>query len=259
MKLEGNAFCQFLMGRKSNIEIEDYSERCQPIYIFGDFEHEGNIKLDCGMYKFKFSFHLPNNIPFSVESQHGHVRYKMQATLEVARGLDLKAEKKINIGSNFDLSLVPSLEVSTDFEETKSFCLLLCQSGRLVMRLHLPKRGFALGENMPISVDLENRSAANISQTEYSLIRTDTFTSKFHQRVEHKIVAARSSEGVRGGQTNSFVLSFVIPQDILITSRFCNIYKISYELKFTAKVDGFHFSPNIFIPVTIGTSESEKM
>lgn len=253
VKLEGNAFCQFLIGRRSNLEFEDYSQRCPEINLFGDSEHEGNNKLVCGTHKFKFSYRLPSQIPYSIESHHGHVRYKILAKLEIARGFDLKAGRKNNIGPSFDLSLIPGISAPMNFQETKSFCFLLCQSGQLVMRLHFPKLGFALGENISIGVHLENRSSAIISHTEFSLIRTDTFTSKSYHRVDHKIVAESSSEGVTRGKTESFLMSFEIPQDILVSSQFCSIYRISYELKFTAKVNGFHASPNILVPVTIGT------
>lgn len=257
MKLDGNAYCQFQIGRKANHELEDFSQKFPSVYIFGDEEHEENIKR--GTNKFKFSYRLPNEIPYSVESYNGHVRHRIVAILEVACGFDLRAEKKINIGSRFDLSQVPGLIYPMDFKETKSFCFLLCQSGPLVMKLHLPEQGFALGEKIPITVDLENKSSANISQTEFSLIRTDTFSSNIHQRVEQKIVASDSSHGVRSRKTTSFLVFFKIPQDILTTSRFCKVYKISYEIKFTAKVDGFHFSPNIFVPVVIGDFRNSEI
>ncbi|CRK98607.1 CLUMA_CG012210, isoform A [Clunio marinus] len=63
-----------------------------------------------------------------------------------------------------------------------------------------------------------------------------------------------SSSGVKGGKDVSVDVSLEIPEDALTTSeKYCNVYKITYEVRVLLETEGCNDSPEVAVPITIGS------
>lgn len=255
--VEGEASCRWSEGggrRTTNYSGEQkYLNSVN--YLFGSKEGE-NIEVPAGIHTYNFVCHLPKPIPYSVEGQFGHVRYKIDANLDIPWALDLHAKLPFVVVRHDDLKEYPELSLPIESEEVKVFCCCWCKSEPLIIKVRLPRTGYALGEKIPVNVEIINRSSTNVVETTYAIKRVDRFksTSPEKEKELKEKVFSSSSQGAKAGETVSFKELVKIPM-ILMTSnsRFCKIFQISYELKFTAETDGMSMSPEIHIPITIGT------
>lgn len=225
-------------------------------YLFGSKDGE-NIEVPTGIHTYNFVCQLPSAIPYSVEGQHGHVRYKVDANLDIPWAFDLHAELPFTVVRFDDLKLYPELGLPVEMEEIKVFCCCWCKSEPLILKVRLPKTGYALGEKIPVNVEIINKSSTDVLETSYAIKRVDRFNSlspEKQRELKEKVVLT-TSRGAKAGETVSFEELVEIPL-ILMTSnsRYCKVFQISYELKFTAETDGMSMSPEIHIPITIGTS-----
>ncbi|CAO1341761.1 unnamed protein product [Diamesa tonsa] len=79
-------------------------------YILGSEDGESMTIEPCDR-TFKFTYVLPSNLPYSVKKQHGYIRYKVKATLDIPWSLNIDAEKIFKICQNVDLNLYPNLKI----------------------------------------------------------------------------------------------------------------------------------------------------
>lgn len=221
-----------------------------------------STEVATGIHTYNFMCQLPSPIPYSVEGKHGHIRYKVDVNLDIPWAFDLQAEKTFTVIRYEDLNFFPELQTPCEFEEIKTFCCLFCKSEPLILKVRLPKTGFSLGEKIPISVEMVNKSSTDVTHTTFTLKRVDKFNSQSpsvkSNIVKEEMVETRR-EGAKGGENISFEELLQIPQVLMISNdRYCKVFQVTYELKFTAETDGMSVSPEIHIPITIGTVRSQN-
>lgn len=225
-------------------------------YLFGSKDGE-NMEVRTGIHTYNFVCQLPVPIPYSVEGQHGYVRYKADLNLDIPWAFDLTAERTFTVVRYEDLNFFPELRLPCEFEEIKTFCCWCCKSDPIVLKIRLPKTGFGLGEKIPIHVEMINKSSKDVAHTTFTLKRIETFTSQSpseKSRTNKEEVAELRSRGAKGGETVTLDEFLEIPQVLMISNnRYCKVFQITYELKFTAETEGVSVSPDIYIPITIGT------
>lgn len=64
----------------------------------------GEIEIQAGEHKFPFTCSLPPNLPSSFESDFGHVRYTVKATLDRPWKFDQDVKSPFTVISPFDLN-----------------------------------------------------------------------------------------------------------------------------------------------------------
>lgn len=255
--MEGEASCRWSEGggrRTTNYQGEQ-KFLSSVTYLFGSKENE-NIEVPAGIHTYNFVCQLPLPIPYSVEGHHGHVRYKVDANLDIPWAFDLNDEKPFTVVRSDDLKLYPELGLPVEMEEIKVFCCCWCKSEPLIVKVRIPRTGFALGEKIPVNVEIINKSSTAVLETTFAIKRIDRFNSSSPEKrreLKEKVVLV-TSRGAQRGETVSFEETVEVPL-ILMTSnsRYCKVYQISYELKITAETEGMSMSPEISIPITIGT------
>lgn len=225
-------------------------------YLFGLKDGE-NMEVRTGIHTYNFVCQLPLPIPYSVEGQHGYVRYKVDLNLDIPWAFDLTAERPFTVVRYEDLNFFPELRLPCEFEEIKTFCCWCCKSDPLLLKVRLPRTGFGLGEKIPISVEMVNKSSTEVTHTTFTLKRVETFNSQSPSektRVIKEEVAETRSRGAKGGETVMLEEFLEIPQVLMISNhRYCKVFQVTYELKFTAETEGVSVSPEVHIPITIGT------
>lgn len=225
-------------------------------YLFGSKDGE-TMEVQTGIHTYNFVCQLPGPIPYSVEGEYGYVRYKVDANLDIPWAFDLHSEKVFTVVRYEDLNHFPELRLPCQYEEIKVFCCLFCKSDPLIVKVRLPKSGFGLGEKIPVNVELMNRSSTDVSHTTFTLKRVDHFNcqspSEKTKEIKEEVSEARG-RGAKGGETVTFEEFIEIPQLLMISNnRYCKVFQITYELKLTAETEGLSVSPDIHIPITIGT------
>lgn len=215
---------------------------------------------------YRFSCELPAHIPYSIERKqkkvHGSIRYTVNANLDMPCNLILHAQETFTVIQSEDLKYFPELNLPMEVEKIKTFCCLCCKSRPLILTAFIPRSGYALGEEILLTISIVNKSSTDVASTVIKLIRVETFTS---QSPDERILKLRESiselhsNGAKAGERVSFEELIKIPRTIPITNhRCCRIFKVSYELKLTARTLGINSSPEIHIPITIGVSGFES-
>jgi hypothetical protein len=255
--VEGEASCRWSEGggRRTTTFTGEQKYLNSVTYLFGSKDGE-TTEVPVGIHTYNFVCQLPPSIPYSVEGLHGHIRYKVDANLDIPWAFDLHDEKPFTVTRIDDLKPFPEHALPVDMEETKVFCCWWCKSDPLIIKVRLPRSGFGIGEKIPINVEIINQSSKDVLETTFALKRVDRFNAtspEKRQELKETVVYA-TSRGVKAGETVSFVEYLDIPI-ILMTSnsRYCKIFQIMYELKFTAETQGMTMSPEVHIPIEIGT------
>ena len=255
--VEGEATCRWTEGggRRTTNFAGEQKYLNSVTYLFGSKDGE-NSEVPVGIHVYHFVCQLPSVIPYSIEGQYGHIRYKVDVNLDIPWAFDLHEEKPFTVARFDDLKLFPELELPIEMEEIKVFCCCWCKSDPLIIKVRLPKTGFGLGEKIPVNVEIINRSSKDVLETTFAIKRVDKFnsTSPEKQRELKEKVAYTTARGAKVGETVSFVEHIEVPLILMASnSRYCEIFQISYELKFSAETEGMTVSPEIHIPITIGT------
>lgn len=225
-------------------------------YLFGDKDGE-QLEIQVGSYAYKFACHLPPNIPYSVDADFGNIKYKIDAKLDIPWTLcDLQEKLPFTIVRNDDLNLIPELKLAQEVEDVKKFCWGICGSNPLIVRVRIPKSGYALGENVNMIIKYRNDSNHIVEHTMVTLVKKEKFVSSdpvTKDRIKKTKVIDSCAEGVSKNSEIKIDHYLQIPQDILTTNRkYSQVYQISYEIKIVVATAGCSSSPVLKIPVTIG-------
>lgn len=211
-------------------------------------------------YFYKFSCQLPSHIPYSIERKqkrvHGSIRYTVSVNLDLPCDFILHSQESFTVIQTENLKFFPELNLPIEVEKIKTFCCLCCKSRPLAITAFIPRSGYALGEEILVTISIFNKSTIDVVSTVIKLVRLETFTS---QSPDERILKIREnvcelhSNGVKAGERASFEELIKIPRTIPITNqKCCRVFKVSYELKITARTVGLNSSPEIYIPITIG-------
>lgn len=75
----------------------------------------GEIEIQSGEHKFPFTCTLPMNLPSSFESDYGHVRYTVKATLDRPWKFDQEVKNPFTVIAPLDLNQEPKAAVCIKF------------------------------------------------------------------------------------------------------------------------------------------------
>jgi Arrestin (or S-antigen), N-terminal domain/Arrestin (or S-antigen), C-terminal domain len=259
--IEGEATCKWTesVGSGNTRRATDYLGEEKFLsslsYLFGSKDGE-TVEVPAGVHNYKFACPLPPTVPYSVDGEHGHIRYKVDANVDIPWGFDLQADKTFTVCRREDLNEFAELRLPCEVEEIQTFCCWFCESDPLMLKVRLPKTGYALGEEIPVHVEMFNKSTKDVEKTIFTLKRVDTYNSQNipKTKVCKEEIVESSSVGVKAGETVSFDHAVQIPQTLMLSNkRSCSVYQISYELKVTAETKGISVSPELHIPITLGT------
>lgn len=223
-------------------------------YLFGSEDAEAQTFAP-GVYTNAFECQLPSDIPYSVATKLASIRYKVVTKLTFANNKALKSEKAFVVARNDDLNLLPNLRFPYEAEKFRTFLNCLCGiPGSLTMKVSVPRTGFALGETIPVGIELLNESSKSVSHLEVSLKKHERFVGTAGDILDTRttILKVRSPGVGKRKQNFSTVQIEVPPRDLLTSNdQYCKIYQITYEIKIKAPITRCN-PPFIRIPIVIG-------
>lgn len=223
-------------------------------YLFGSASDEPQTFAE-GIHTFTFSCELPSDIPYSIEARYSSIRYKVVANLKFPTVKDFKTKKTFIVARSDDLNLFPYLRFPFEAEKIESFIKCFCKPGTLIMKVSLPKIGYALGEMIPITVELINESSLNVLHTAIALKKHEKFIGTAGDILETRTTVLKvHSSGAKKRNQNICHVDLGVSKSLPTSNdRYCKIYQINYEVKVTAVLKGLNRSPFIRVPIVIGT------
>lgn len=235
------------------------------MYLFGAKKGE-SMEIPIGIHYYDFVYQLPLTVPSSVEGKNGNIRYKIDANLDIPWAFDMHAFRPFTVLREQNVTNFPELLYPVEVEEIKTFHCCCYSARPLKIKIRIPKSCFELGERIPISVEMINKSSTDVRHTTISLQRIENMTSQranINVTKTDKInVAKVRCRGVRRGDSTSFDEFFVIPMQLaILNDQFCNIFQVAYELQVIVKTGGISRSPRFTIPITIcsvGTKDEQR-
>lgn len=150
---------------------------------------------------------------------------------------------------------IPNLNNPYKTEVTKKFWFSFGTSNKVRMAVSIPMSGFVAGQNMNIKAEINNESNVEIACFKVLLRRIIHYhaTSPKKTKIEERIENELSCAGVPKNENKTYDVHLKISAMSPTNVNSCSIIQIFYELQVKAKILGFHESPVLKIPITIGT------
>lgn len=216
----------------------------------------GEVELPAGDLCYPFATHLPPNLPSSFEGEHGHIRYTVKATLDRPWKFDQEAKAAFTVISPLDLNTHPTAKEPVKKEVSKHFGFCCWSSGPLTMTVSLPVGGYVPGQDIPISVDVENNSDVPIREVKCTLRKLLTFTvtspnkstKKDNITIGELVLGSVESHG-----TSNWTQVLKVPPLPPSNLNNCSIIDLDYDLKVKAKSSKWRRDLHTAIPIVLGT------
>lgn len=230
---------------------EDYIKTVSYLMNNGALEQE----LPAGTFNYNFCIRLPQNIPASFSSFTGNIVYKVSVCMDRRLKFNHNFEFPFKVFVHLDLNNEgPEISLPLRGLVTRRFFLGL-SSKPLTLIAEIPYRGIVPGQALPISVKIINNSRVEVDRIFVELHRHYKFQVEhsISTRSEHNIMVKGVHDGVAVDTTSDVTFSMQIPPIDPTSVRLCKYIQITYELVIIAKVRGMHRSPDMAIPITIGS------
>lgn len=150
---------------------------------------------------------------------------------------------------------MPSLKFPAKGEISKTFFFGF-GSNALFMSAEIPASGFVSGQQVPVSIKINNESSVDVENVKISLKQIVHYCSQTPRRkIKESIQTSIASPnpGVKSKNKGMIEGQIVIPPVVPTNIGTCSVVLIYYEIHVCAKVGGIHRSPVVKIPITIGT------
>ncbi|XP_039971137.1 arrestin domain-containing protein 3 [Bactrocera tryoni] len=216
------------------------------------------IELPPGKYAFPFQATIPPNAPTSFNGSWGQVQHEVALVIDRVMRYDNKFKQGYTVISPYDLNLNPDHMKPFQKIEEKTFCWSFCcgNKGPMVMHVNVPFSAYAPGQKIRFNVVLDNQSDVHCSDVKVRLMKKVNFTSRNpeakRQVVEVKVADNHCGEVIKNNKAE-FNEYLQIPSTTPTSLENCSLIKVSYTLKFIAKVSRIHGDLIIEFPLTIGT------
>ncbi|XP_072169051.1 arrestin domain-containing protein 3-like [Diadema setosum] len=224
-----------------------------------DNSQANRITLPPGEHRFPFQFQVPvQSLPPPFEGRYGYVRYYVKAVIDRPWKFDHHTKRFFSIMTVKDLNFVPNILHSPVQTASKTVCCLCCESGPISMSARIDKCGYAPGEYIFYTVNLNNESSRDICSIKIRLCQKTTFYAKHGSRTHHKkssvTVAEMKHDGCGAMDTiNLEGRHMVIPPIPPVSFENCPNIQMEYKVKIEADVSGTPVDLDFDYPVTIGT------
>ena len=100
----------------------------------------GELYLEPNEYNFPFKFTLPaGNLPTSFHHREAHIRYWLEAIVDIPWSFNRNFIKIITVINALDLNLLPALRQPVGVSDTKVICCGPCKSDPIIIEFNTSK------------------------------------------------------------------------------------------------------------------------
>lgn len=195
-----------------------------------------------------------------MEGPHGHIRYKLVALVKIPWMFDLNYALNFTVARYENFNLYPNFRQPYGRELVKTFCSLLCNSKPLVIRIRLPRTVYALSQQIPVIVELINRSSTEVHHTMLSFKRVDSYrTDDGTDKVVKTVIAESRCQGVEAYKELTFGVNFQLPSNLMTSNyMYSKKFRTWYQIRLRVDTGLLRKSPKIYVPITLTTVGSEQ-
>ena len=229
-------FSHELSNGKQHHASDDFLHLSATVWTSGP---NGVTQLSAGRHDFPFHFVLPLNIPPTVNTDLGYVAYTLKATIKTGRFSINHIVKKV-----IEVAISPSSPVGTELfrpvhkRKRCQGCIFSCHKKLTILDVSLPKRAYAIGECLPVSISVlaEQARRAKFLLTA-ALIRKVSFSVKREVASEESRVSLVHICRGRDTMSNSTRRiswspeGLAVPANTLPSTRACALVNISYLVR----------------------------
>ncbi|CDW52242.1 Arrestin C and Arrestin N domain containing prote in, partial [Trichuris trichiura] len=202
-----------------------------------------------------FLFRLPSDLPSSIETKFGFIRYEVYVTVDVEYSLTTsRTVPVIALTGELMLSSLPSL--STEHKEQFDDVVCCWRHNVIVLELQTSSWVFTIGQAVSVRVKVVNQSHRQLAWCSLLLVRQ----VQFHAQSRYEDVAdcrqfctdviCVDLPNVTSGDEYSDDVSFHVPNDLVPTSLHPCLVSVAYKLMLRVKNGTFH---EIGLPVYLAT------
>ncbi|ESO85391.1 hypothetical protein LOTGIDRAFT_229416 [Lottia gigantea] len=209
--------------------------------------------LEAGSHSFPFEFPIPPKLPCSFEGPYGHVRYWLRAVIEKHWKLKVNV-RPFKITPKLDLNNVPHSNEEITISKSFPLSTFLQQSASVFASVNLPKKGYVLGETIPVNIYIKNDSNKNLWATSLKLKMNLHYETPSQSR-NTKINLSKVKLGkVLAGETIERVGNLSIPNDLPPNLNGCGLINVKYSIMLKIKPSLFSLSTfKTAVDIVIGT------
>ena len=220
--------------------------------------NSGNqIEVASGTYQYNFQAVLPPLLPTSFEAKHGSIRYLINVVIDRPWKFDLTYKVAFTVIKQLDLNYEnPALKIPTKMEIVDTFYCGLCKTAPLFLAASIPISGYVAGQNITVSVEINNESRIDVDDVKISLKKIIFYNSQTpSKRTKEEILTEAEIRcgGVLKRNKGKFAQKLLIPAVPPSNLNYCRVLNVSYEVHVTAKIAGVHRNPLLKLPITVGT------
>lgn len=215
----------------------------------------GKGKLPKGQHTFTFSIPLPSHCPTSISSKFGKVWYELSLVIERKWKSNYIHKTRIDVVQPYDLNSDPKALVPIEHEATRKLWPWPFRQGTINLRLKVPSGGYSPGQKMNYTIDVHNRSRRiDVKSYTLTLVQESEYFANGYRRVcPRSVYSETKCELVKHQTKRTISASCEIPS-VAPSSQMKSIIKVSYKLRLTVVLTGWHLKWYIEVPITIGTS-----
>jgi hypothetical protein len=261
--IEGYGECQWQESRE--IKNNDGSTKTEYDSYHGYQQYLNSVTLlvpteshiPPGRHTYNFMLQIPPTTPSSMNLTNGHIVYRVVLNLDRPWNFDVKFNQEFIVICPINVDANPAWNVPCHQEEVKQYCCLFCASPPVIFNAKIPKTAYYPGEQMFIDTSVSNPSNVTISHLEVRLVKHIIYESQTpcHNRHYEDVVVYNQNIGEEiVNRSKDFQYMLLVPDTSPSTINYdYRVITVNYELKIKAKTRGCHSSPQITIPIIIGT------
>lgn len=258
IKISINGFAECKWNETSGSVSNRYEGFQQLLKTCSDFLSKENygdeIYLESGDYSYKFNISLPNGLPTSFKHSDGQISYDLTAVFDAPWSFNQISIKQITLIYLFELNKNLSINNPCSITAKKKYGVLFNKTLPVQVKFKVPKTGFAFGEDIEFTVEVENESSRQIKKMIVILRQKITFwttnkrkskqiVKKISQQENNQLIEPAAGYTWKEGKIK---LPFLQP------SLREGVIHINYDLALIVKSSLFTTNLTTFIPIVIG-------
>jgi len=243
--------------RRRNNQTEHYTEHYRAEETYGREEVilVNGPSLPAGTHYIPFSLNLPQGTPSTYESQYGHVRYYLKATMVRDWKWDYDVKHHITVNAELDLNMVTGAADGGRSQDHKNLCCLCCKSGPITAMIGTDRQGYVPGELIAFSAEVDNQSDRLMTKSYLHLMEVVTYITYRKNKTTRRPICEIERGSIQpGGQDMWEDVKMRVPA--LAPTNLggvCNIMNVQYELEFHVDPSGVGFDLVVTQPILVGT------
>ncbi|KAH8343872.1 hypothetical protein KR084_000776 [Drosophila pseudotakahashii] len=225
----------------------------------------GSGNLPAGTHSYSFCIPLPPDCPSSVVGQYGKVSYEVSLVVDRHWRFNNVFKKSLTVLQTYNLNMSPDANYKFSYpqmplvrEDIKHFCCWPCRSGPVLSTLTIPFGGYAPGQKIRFTMEIDNQSSGyDVGGIEVKLRQTYTFQAQtpLHKTREKEHSLSQSCQEERVLRLSKKIINYTlaIPSVPPSTRSQGHIISVSYRVTLSLKMGSCHKDSDFAIPIVIGT------